>query len=148
MTIYLGYGPVPAKILHAGTCVTLGEGLKDAMSVLLSYHFLQRIDNDSLHCIGNIVKNTSIIKQFAHPIITRRSGPCEPLTLATPAALCNSLRELAIEKAKPRHHRIVSGNDDNFLDCRAQGLDQSCSSACMLPFLGTNLQVTQGPCLV
>ena len=36
-TMFLGFGPVPAKILHAIVCVTLGEDLKDATSALQSF---------------------------------------------------------------------------------------------------------------
>ncbi len=35
--MFLGFGPVPAKILHAIVCVTLGEDLKDATSALQSF---------------------------------------------------------------------------------------------------------------
>jgi hypothetical protein len=86
-------------------------------------HFLQRIDRNSLRCIKVIVKNARIAKQFARPIIARRRGPREPLALAALAALRDSLRELAIKEAKPRRHCVVSGIDDDFLDCQAQGSD-------------------------
>jgi hypothetical protein len=84
-------------------------------------HFLQRIDRNLLGCIKDIVKNVRIAERFARPIIARRRGPREPLALATLAALRNSLRELAIEEAKPRHHCVISSVDDDFLDCQAQG---------------------------
>ena len=77
-------------------------------------HFLQRIDHDSLHRINNIVKSAHIVEQFACTIVTRRRGPCEPLALAALAVLRNSLWELAVEEAKPRHHCIVSGIANNF----------------------------------
>jgi hypothetical protein len=86
-------------------------------------HFLQRIDRDSSCHINNIVKNTRIVEQVAHPIIARRRGPRESLALAALAALPDSLRELAIEEAKPRRHCVVSGADNNFLDHQAQGSD-------------------------
>ncbi len=35
--IFLGFGPIPTKILHANVCVTLGKGLQDAMSVSRSF---------------------------------------------------------------------------------------------------------------
>ncbi len=111
-------------------------------------HFLQRIDQELLHCIDDIIKNERIVEQFACPIVTRRRGPCEPLALAALAALRDSLRELAVEEAKPRHHCIVPGVEDNFLDCQAQGFNETCSSTRMPPFLGTNPQVAQGPCSV
>jgi hypothetical protein len=111
-------------------------------------HFSQRIDCNSSRRINNIVKHACIVKRFARPIVARRRGPREPLALAVLAALRNSLRELAIEEAKPMRHCIVAGVDDDFLDCQAQGSDQSLSSARMLPFLGTNPQVAQGPCSV
>jgi hypothetical protein len=111
-------------------------------------HFLRRIDRDSLHCVDNIVENAHIVEQFACTIIARRRGPHEPLALAALAALRDSLWKLAIEEAKPRRHRVVSGVNNVFLDRQAQGSDRSCSSTHMLPFLGTNPQVAQGPCLV
>ncbi len=111
-------------------------------------HFLQRIDHDLSRCINDIVENAHIVEQFARTIVPRRRGPREPLALAALAALRNSLWELTVEEAKPRRHRVVSGVNDKFLDHQAQGSDQSCSYACMLPFFGTNPQVTQGPCLV
>ncbi len=111
-------------------------------------HFLQRIDRNLLCCINDIVKNVRIVERFAHPIAARRRGPRKPLALAALAALHDSLQELAVEEAKLRRHRIVSGVDNDFLDCRAQGSNQSCSSVRMLPFLETNTQVAQGPCSV
>jgi hypothetical protein len=80
-------------------------------------HFLQRIDRNLLRCIGNIVKNMRIVEWFACTIVARRKGPREPLALAALAALHDSLRELAVKKAKPRHHHIVSGINNDFLDC-------------------------------
>jgi hypothetical protein len=77
-------------------------------------HFSQRIDRDSLCCIDNIIKNAHIIEQLARPIVARRRGPREPLTLAALAALHNSLQELAVEEVKPRHHHVVSGADNFF----------------------------------
>jgi hypothetical protein len=77
-------------------------------------HFLQRIDRALLRCIDDIIKNAQIVERFACLIIARRRGPREPLALAALAALRGSLRELAIEEAKPRHHCIVSSVDDNF----------------------------------
>ncbi len=111
-------------------------------------HFLQRIDHDLLRCIGDIVKNACIVERFARPIVARRRGPHEPLTLAAQAALRNSLRELAVEEAKPRGHCVISSANVDFLNCWAQGSDWSRSSARMLSFLGTNPQVAQGPCSV
>jgi hypothetical protein len=77
-------------------------------------HFLQRIYCNLLRCIDDIIENVRILERFACPIVARRRCPGEPLALATLAALGDSLQELAIEEAKPRHHRIVSGIDDNF----------------------------------
>jgi hypothetical protein len=111
-------------------------------------HFLQRINRNLLRCIDDIVKNVRIVERFARPIAARRRGPRKPLALAALAALHDSLQELAVEEAKLRRHCIVSGVDNDFLDRQAQGSDQSCSSVRMLPFLGTNPQVAQGPCLV
>jgi hypothetical protein len=79
-------------------------------------HFSQRIDHNSLHCIDDIIKNLRIVERFAHPIIARRRGPREPLVLAVQAALRDSLQELTVEEAKPRHHWVVSGFVDNILD--------------------------------
>jgi hypothetical protein len=62
------------------------------------------------------VENVHIVERFAHLIVARRRGPREPLALAALAALRNSLRELAVEEAKPRHHRVLSGADDDILD--------------------------------
>jgi hypothetical protein len=86
-------------------------------------HLLRRIDRDLLRPIKDIVKNARIAERFARPIVARRRGPREPLALAALAALRDSLRELAVEEAKPRHHCVVSGVDDDFLDCQAQGSD-------------------------
>jgi hypothetical protein len=94
-------------------------------------HFSQRIDRDSSCCIDDIVKNVRIIERFARPIVARRRGPRVPLALVVQAALRNSLQELAVEEAKPRHHHIVSGVNDDILDHQAQGSNQSCSSARM-----------------
>jgi hypothetical protein len=79
-------------------------------------HFLPRFDHDFLCRINDIVKNARIVERFACPIVARRRDPREPLALAALAALRNSLRELAIEEAKPRRHRVVSGIDNIFLD--------------------------------
>ncbi len=111
-------------------------------------HFLQRIDRNSSRHINDIVKNLCIVERFARPIVARKRGPREPLALAALAAQRNSLQALAVEEAEPRRHCVVSSVSEDNLDCQAQGSDQSCSSARMLPFLGTNPQVAQGPCLV
>jgi hypothetical protein len=79
-------------------------------------HFSQRIDHNSSRCIDNIVENVRIVERFPCPIIARRRGPHEPLALAVLAALHNSLQELAVEEAKPRRHRVVSGANVDFLD--------------------------------
>ena len=55
-----------------------------------------------------------IVEQFAHPIVARRRGPRASLALAMLAALWDSLQELVIEQAEPRHHCVISGADDNF----------------------------------
>ncbi len=112
------------------------------------YESIMRTDHDSLHRIDDVIKNACIVVRFARPIVAKRRGLCEPLALAALAALCNALQELTVEEAKQRRHCIISGIDSNFLNCRAQGSDWSHSSACMLPFLGTNPQVAQDPWLV
>ncbi len=92
-------------------------------------HFLRRIDRDSSCRIKDIVKNAHIFERFAHLIVARKRGPREPLALAAQAALRDSLQELPIEEAEPRHHCIISGVADNILDRQAQGSDQSRYSA-------------------
>jgi hypothetical protein len=77
-------------------------------------HISQRIDRNSLRCINNIVKNACIVKRFAHTVVAKRRGPREPLALAALAALHDSLRECAVEEAKPRHHCNISGIEDDF----------------------------------
>jgi hypothetical protein len=84
-------------------------------------HFSRRIDRNLLRRIDDIVENTRIVKRFSHLIVARRRGPREPLALAAQAALRDSLQELAVEEAKPRRHRVVSGVDDDILDHQAQG---------------------------
>ena len=73
-------------------------------------HFLRRIDHNSPVCIidqrYDIVNNAHIIEQYA-PIVARRRGPHEPLTLATLTALHNSQWVLAVDKAEPRRHHTV-----------------------------------------
>ncbi len=80
-------------------------------------HFLQRFDHDLLRRINYIVKNARIVKRFACLIVARRRGAHEPPALATQAVLRDSLQELTIEEAKPRHHCIAFDVDNDILDC-------------------------------
>ncbi len=145
-TIFLGFGPVPAKILHADTCVTLDKGLKDATCAsrsflaknwprLIASH--QQYCQKRAHCRAVCLYDCHKKKRSMWTSRPCRTGSATQLSMGA----CRKRSQAKASLHCLRHCQ-------QFLDWWAQGSDWSCSSTRMLPFLGTNPQLAQGLCLV